>query len=169
MRLPSITVQPPSGSAKFLLRRAEMKPLRIEAAGLILIAGCVAPSETVAPSAPPDSARSPEGRIGLARPARLADGEACLGVLAQVRPGPGAGELPYWGCFPNGAIDQAYTPGVVESVPLEAAPAPTSAVPFDSGELEGLESKDLEELDRSDEEVRERTDRSGERRPTTEP
>jgi hypothetical protein len=127
-----------------------MEKIRIAAALVILCASCATRTENVVAPDPLESPIAAEAQISLPRPPRLAEGEPCLGVLAQVRPDPDSDEMPYWGCFPSGAVDQAYTPGVVESVALEGPSPPSSAVTFDSGALEEMRSKDREALDRSD-------------------
>ena len=127
-----------------------MEQLRIAAVLWIVWAGCATRSEEVVAPEPLARSMAIEGRIGLVRPPRLAEGEPCRGVLTQVRPDPDSGELPYWGCFANGAIDQAYTPGVVQSSVVEAPRPPLSTVTFDSVQLDAIGSTDREELERFD-------------------
>jgi len=84
--------------------------------------------------------------MGLDRPIPLAEGDVCVGVVSRVIPNSQSGGQPYWGCFEAGAIDRAFTPGVLTPPPI-LLPLPSSELQFDASELERLEEhdEDLEE------------------------
>lgn len=87
--------------------------------------------------------------LHLTRPRPIAPNSSCDGVLTQVIPAVDSGETAYWGCFPAGTIDQAYSPGIIAAPPTEER-IPPSTVEFFSEELDGLEESMIRELDDGD-------------------